>query len=124
MGGRIVESPHPVDSRRVHITRLRKGVYLRTRLDDSGIPASAIRVQDAAGGVCVFTAQRMVFWVDNITRDYWIFPYSDQDGLRSVFHLAADLFATPFDVNLKSTVFFTPYPEDTAFAAGLDAHSY
>ncbi|KAK3233135.1 hypothetical protein CYMTET_56556 [Cymbomonas tetramitiformis] len=67
---------------------------------------------------------RMVFWVDHITRDYWIFPYPDQDVLRSVLTLAAELFATPFDVNLKSTVFFTPYEEDTAFAAGLDAHSY
>ncbi|KAK3284855.1 hypothetical protein CYMTET_7522 [Cymbomonas tetramitiformis] len=104
---------------RVLWTRMKRLVARLAAMETSGAVATG-----SLRGYLIFIAQRMVFWVDHITRDYWIFPYPDQDVLRSVLTLTAELFATPFDVNLKSTVFFTPYEEDTAFAAGLDAHSY
>ncbi|KAK3240709.1 hypothetical protein CYMTET_49464 [Cymbomonas tetramitiformis] len=100
-----------------------------TRLKWLLMRLAAVNVEDAQPdsvvvGHIIYTAKRMVFWVTHITRDYWINPYPDQNAIRFVFSLRAELFGTPFDVNENCTLFFTPYTEDTIFGAGLDAHSF
>ncbi|KAK3285733.1 hypothetical protein CYMTET_6676 [Cymbomonas tetramitiformis] len=70
--------------------------------------------------LCKVVAKRMLFWVESITRDYWIMPYPDQDVLREVLTLTDEMFATPFDMNVNASAFLTPYPEDSIFGAGVD----
>ncbi|KAK3280225.1 hypothetical protein CYMTET_11931 [Cymbomonas tetramitiformis] len=70
--------------------------------------------------LCKVVARRMLFWVSRITRDYCITPYSDQDVLRSVLNLTDEMLGTPFDMNVNAAAFFTPYPEDRVFGAGVD----
>ncbi|KAK3288226.1 hypothetical protein CYMTET_4282 [Cymbomonas tetramitiformis] len=69
-------------------------------------------------------AGRLFAWSRLITRDYWITPYSKQDALRFCFSLNFELFASPLDFNLDSSVFFTPYAEDVAFGAIENGYSW
>ncbi|KAK3287917.1 hypothetical protein CYMTET_4595 [Cymbomonas tetramitiformis] len=74
--------------------------------------------------LCEVVAKRMLFWVESVTRDYWITPYPDQDVLREVLTLTDEMFATPFDMNVNASAFFTPYPEDSIFGAGVDTYAH
>ncbi|KAK3280685.1 hypothetical protein CYMTET_11480 [Cymbomonas tetramitiformis] len=74
--------------------------------------------------LCQVVAKRMLFWVESVTRDYWITPYPDQDVLREVLTLSDEMFATPFDMNVNAAAFFTPYPEDSIFGAGVDTYAH
>ncbi|KAK3243600.1 hypothetical protein CYMTET_46755 [Cymbomonas tetramitiformis] len=74
--------------------------------------------------LCEVVAKRMLFWVESVTRDYWITPYPDQDELREVLTLTDEMSATPFDMNVNAAAFFTPYPEDSIFGAGVDTYAH
>ncbi|KAK3287920.1 hypothetical protein CYMTET_4598 [Cymbomonas tetramitiformis] len=74
--------------------------------------------------LCEAVAKRMLFWVERITRDYWITPYPDQDVLRETLALTDEMFATPFDMNVNAAAFFTPYQEDSIFGAGVDTYAH
>lgn len=63
------------------------------------------------------TVVRLLAWSSLVTQDYWITPYPKQDALRHCFSLSEELFASPLDVNLQSSVFCTPYEGDTIFGA-------
>ncbi|KAK3261947.1 hypothetical protein CYMTET_29172 [Cymbomonas tetramitiformis] len=75
-------------------------------------------------GLCTAVARRMLFWVERITRDYWITPYPDQDVLGEVLSLTGEMLGTPFDMNANAVAFFTPYPEESIFGAGVDTYSH
>ncbi|KAK3248994.1 hypothetical protein CYMTET_41563 [Cymbomonas tetramitiformis] len=74
--------------------------------------------------ILVAIGVRMVLWETHATRGYWIFPYSDQEVIKLVLSLSVELLRVPYDINLKSTIGFTPYDEDCQFALGMNAHSF